>query len=434
MKSRGGLTSSLIRLAVLPLVIFGVLVVLVSSYMLYQSMEEEVAYSLKILSTSNYQVYEMTFPGDYMMDGQGVLWKGGQQISGRQDLADKIKADTGADITLFYGGLRVLTSVRSQDGQRAVGTLAAEEVTQAVLQEQHAFFSDKVMVNGTLYFGYYMPVANSDGSVVGMMFAGRPRQEVLGVIYKNIMGIIGIALVVMLVTIGFTLFFGRRLIRALNGIKEFLGRVAGGDLQAEADGELTARQDELGEMGRFAAVLRDSIIDLVGTDPLTGLYNRRSSAIVLDNMLEAYQHGGERFVVAIGDIDWFKAINDRYGHQAGDFVLGELAKVFRQHMERQGFVFRWGGEEFLFVYEGLSASEAADQLEKLKSDAGALDVCYEGICIHIAMTFGLADCLEAQNIHDLIKLADANLYCGKEQGRNAVIYRDKEVPSNLLDK
>ena len=63
-----------------------------------------------------------------------------------------------------------------------------------------------------------------------------------------------------------------------------------------------------------------------------------------------------------------------------------------------------------------------------------LDVCCEGICIHSARTFGLAFCLETQNIHEFIKLADANLYCGKEQGRNAVINREKEASSNLLDK
>lgn len=182
-------------------------------------------------------------------------------------------------VTLFYGGQRVLTSVRDQDGQRAVGTLAAPEVIQQVLAEEQAYFSDRVEVNGVLYFGYYMPIANSDGSVVGMMFAGRPRAEVLGVICKNIIGIILIALTVMVVTIGFTLFFGKRLIRTLNGIKEFLRKVAGGDLQAEMEEEWTASQDELGEMARFALMLRDSLIELVGTDPLTGLYNRRSSAV-----------------------------------------------------------------------------------------------------------------------------------------------------------
>lgn len=422
MSGKSGLTRSLVRLAVLPLLVFGALVVLASSYVVYHSMADEIGYSLKLLSQSSYQLYEMSFPGDYFMDGQGVLWKGDEQISGRQDLVDEVKENTGADVTLFYGGQRVLTSVRDQDGQRAVGTLAAPEVIQQVLAEEQAYFSDRVEVNGVLYFGYYMPIANSDGSVVGMMFAGRPRAEVLGVICKNIIGIILIALTVMVVTIGFTLFFGKRLIRTLNGIKEFLRKVAGGDLQAEMEEEWTASQDELGEMARFALMLRDSLIELVGTDPLTGLYNRRSSAVVLDNIQETYHHGGARFVLAMGDIDWFKEINDRYGHQAGDYVLAELANCFKQHMEHQGFVFRWGGEEFLFIYEGLTVQEAAAQLEQLKSQAGGLDTCYDGICIHIAMTFGLADCTEADDVKTLIKIADENLYTGKRQGRNAIVY------------
>ena len=318
MRGRSGLTSSLIRLAVLPLVIFGLLVVMASSYVVYHSMSDEIANSLRILSSASYQVYELTYPGDYYMDRQGILWKGDAQISGRQDLVDELKETTGADVTLFFGGQRVLTSVRSLDGQRAVGTLAALEVTETVLDEGRAYFSERVEVDGTLYFGYYTPLKNSDGSVVGMLFAGRPRAEVLRVIYKNIIGIIFSAAAVMAVTVGFTLFFGRRLIRVLNGIKEFLRKVAGGDLQAEMEEEWTAGQDELSEMARFSLMLRDSLIELVGTDPLTGLYNRRSSAVVLENMLEAYQHGGARFVLAMGDIDLFKEINDHYGHQAGD--------------------------------------------------------------------------------------------------------------------
>lgn len=127
-------------------------------------------------------------------------------------------------------------------------------------------------------------------------------------------------------------------------------------------------------------------------------------------------------MLAMGDIDWFKEINDRYGHQAGDYVLAELANCFKQHMEHQGFVFRWGGEEFLFIYEGLTVQEAAAQLEQLKSQAGGLDTCYDGICIHIAMTFGLADCTEADDVKTLIKIADENLYTGKRQGRNAIVY------------
>lgn len=425
MRGRSGLTSSLIRLAVLPLVIFGLLVVLASSYVVYHSMSDEIANSLRILSSASYQIYELTYPGDYYMDGQGVLWKGDAQISGRQDLVDELKETTGADVTLFFGGQRVLTSVRGLDGQRAVGTLAAPEVMETVLDEGRAYFSERVEVDGTLYFGYYTPLKNSDGSVVGMLFAGRPRAEVLRVIYKNIIGIIFSAAAVMAVTVGFTLFFGRRLIRVLNGIKEFLRKVAGGDLQAEMEAEWTAGQDELSEMARFSLMLRDSLIELVGTDPLTGLYNRRSSAVVLENMLEAYQHGGARFVLAMGDIDLFKEINDHYGHQAGDYVLSELAKCFKRHMEHQGFVFRWGGEEFLFIYEGLSVQEAAGQLTQLKSEAGGLDTCYEGICIHIAMTFGLADCTEADDLKSLIKIADENLYRGKKQGRNAIVYHEQ---------
>ena len=81
MSDRSGLTRNLIRLAILPLVIFGVLVVMASSYVVYHSMAEEILHSLKILSGASYQVYELTHPGDYFMDGQGILWKGSEPVS-----------------------------------------------------------------------------------------------------------------------------------------------------------------------------------------------------------------------------------------------------------------------------------------------------------------------------------------------------------------
>lgn len=419
------ITPSLLALSVLPLLAFGLIVSLITSRLIYTSLRDEVEYSLNVLIHNAYAIGQLLYPGEYS-ERDGELYKGGQPLAGRFEIVDEMQASAGVDATLFYGDERYLTTIRTPDGARASGTPAQPEVVQRVLRDGEDFFSDRVLVNGVPYFGYYMPLTKADGTAVGMLFVGRPRAQVMKSIDRNILQVCLSEAGILAIAVGLAIYYSRKMVYSLNKTEKFLGEIASGDLTAHIDPYLLERQDEVGEMGRFAVVLQRSIEDLVGKDPLTGLYNRRSCDVVLQSLAERAQRDGRPFTVVMGDIDYFKKVNDDYGHQAGDAVLKAVAETLSAHMERRGFVFRWGGEEFLLLYEEMDEKAALLRLKRLQGELARAKVEWQGTPIRVTMTFGVADSTHSPQPEALIRLADENLYLGKQEGRDRVVSAREE--------
>ncbi len=160
-------------------------------------------------------------------------------------------------------------------------------------------------------------------------------------------------------------------------------------------------------------------------DTLTGLLNRRGFYPIVDKTYERCAATKAHCCLAMLDIDHFKDINDKYGHDAGDAVLKRLAEVFEEYAQewpglRAG---RWGGEEFLLSYDFDKADEAHrrcpfDDLRKAMANAR---VEYGGQTIRWTVTIGVADYAEGTSPDDIISLSDKRLYQGKEAGRNCVV-------------
>lgn len=412
--------TSLMLLSIIPLLGFCIVALVISSGIIYEALENEVEYGLKVLGRTAYQAYDLQYPGDYNRQN-GIVCKGNTALGLQQRFVDNIKEISGADATLFYGGIRYLTTIENDDGSRAIGTYAEPKVIEEVLGDGLEYFSDSVLVNGVQYFGYYMPVPNSDESIVGMVFVGRPRVEVMREIYSNILMVVLLAAGTLMIALAVISHFSNKLIYALHLTESFLERIAQGDLIAQIDPYVLERQDEIGEMGHFAVMLQTSIVGLVGKDPLTGLPNRRSCDMVLKSLTNQDREKETVFTVVMADIDHFKEVNDTYGHQAGDEVLKNVAKLMKAHMEHLGFVFRWGGEEFLLIYEDKKEEDALPWLEKLHKDIDAAGVIWNKDKINISMTFGMTDYSREKNLEELIRRADENLYIGKKQGRDQIV-------------
>ena len=162
---------------------------------------------------------------------------------------------------------------------------------------------------------------------------------------------------------------------------------------------------------------------LATTDPLTKLQNRRG----MINHIEEYVAGftttsSGLLTIAIGDIDFFKKINDTYGHDAGDYVLETLAKIMNDFIDGKGMVARWGGEEFLFSLENINGDYAFEEMSKLLHLVEKYEFSFEGTPIKVTMTFGLEEYDDHAGLDKVITKADEKLYMGKEQGRNRIIY------------
>lgn len=154
-------------------------------------------------------------------------------------------------------------------------------------------------------------------------------------------------------------------------------------------------------------------------DPLTGLYNRRRTLEYLDSLLASPVHP---ISISICDIDFFKRVNDTYGHDIGDNVLKKLAEIFHTELPASTFTSRWGGEEFLLIFPDLNGDEANVALETLRRKIKS--VVFDGGVgsFSISMTFGLIEYDFHSDLNSLLKQADEKLYRGKTNGRDQIVF------------
>ncbi len=161
---------------------------------------------------------------------------------------------------------------------------------------------------------------------------------------------------------------------------------------------------------------------MAGSDPLTGLLNRRYMSDVLHKLETRYKQERVPLAIAMGDIDFFKKVNDTYGHDCGDVVLKEIAAMLTKFMDDKGYASRWGGEEFLLVFRGINADEVFQQLEMFRDMISKNVIEADDKTITITMTFGLEEYSSHAGVDETIKKADEKLYLGKNGGRNRVVY------------
>lgn len=158
-------------------------------------------------------------------------------------------------------------------------------------------------------------------------------------------------------------------------------------------------------------------------DGLTGLYNRRHATSVLaEEFMRSQRVEGSRLVLAIIDIDWFKQINDRIGHLAGDAVLIQLARVLSDALRAGDTLARIGGEEFALIMPDTSLEEAHQACDRLRQRVAEQEIRIDsGERIDVTVSIGLAETgPEMNDYRALLGEADARLYDAKTSGRNSV--------------
>jgi len=421
-KYKGKIPIILQALSVIPLLFLGIILMLLASHQFTSAMYEQVEEELQNVALNVNTLFELVYPGDYMLTGEDAyqLYKGEHNITSDYSLIDRVKQDTGLDITLFYQDTRILTTIYSSSDVRIIGSGAPSIVVDDVLNGGEAHFYTNTIINDSNYFSYYMPLHNSDSSVVGMLFVGKPSKNVNEAINRSIYPLIIADILVMLIIAAGISAYTKKFSAALLKIHSFLSDVSTGNLSARLNDSVLKRNDELGDIGRSALSMQRSLRHMVEQDTLTELFNRRSADRKLHQILDKAAKQGLPFSLAIGDIDYFKRVNDTYGHECGDVVLKKVADTLREHMNTLGFVARWGGEEFLLVFDHMNVNEANESLQNLLEKIRNLKVVYNEETIHVTMTFGLSDG-DTADIQQLLKTADNKLYQGKTGGRNQIV-------------
>ncbi len=421
-RGKGKIGYILQAINIIPLIAFGILILLLGTHWFTRAMHSEVEQDLRNVSASLSNMLDALHPGDFKLVGDVAyrLYKGEDDLTGRYALIDRIKENTGLDITLFYQDTRVLTTIKDNEGQRIVGSGAPETVIKDVLEGGESRFYTNTVIYGVSYFSYYTPLYNRDGSVVGILFVGKPSANVEAAVRSSVYPLIYTDIILIAIVSLFTFIYTRKFVSCLLQIHEFLREVSTGNMNASLDDKILKRPDELGEIAVSALNMQRSLRTLVDRDALTSLSNRRSGDIRLRKVIEECSAQNAPFCVAIGDIDFFKKVNDTYGHECGDQVLKEISALLRQHMRQKGFVARWGGEEFLLVFSHIDLDTSYDLLNKLLEEIRKKRVHYNEADIRVTMTFGVTPG-NSHDIKELLRNADEKLYEGKSSGRDCVV-------------
>lgn len=183
-----------------------------------------------------------------------------------------------------------------------------------------------------------------------------------------------------------------------------------------------ALQDELRQKNRQLTELLAKVEALAITDSLTGLYNRRQ----LENVLEAEWKKSQRYNHPVSclmiDIDFFKAINDTYGHKAGDLVLIEVANIIRNNVRDVDTVARWGGEEFIAILPSSGKDQGLVVAQRMLTKVSAHQFSQLPE-IRVTVSIGLSySCPSLKTMEEFVEASDSALYEAKRKGRNRIEY------------
>lgn len=405
---------------ILPVFFIGIVMAGISYILIKKNVYYEIRSGMENEAYTLANTYDVMYPGYYELvkaENLMALKKGEHYLT--NDFIDNIKEDTGLEITIFYNDIRMITTLYS-DNKRITGSKMNSAIKKDVLDNGYSKFYDDVRIEEERFFAYYLPVHNGSENIIGAICILKPANQIHSKFTKQVIPLIAMIIAgVVIITYLNYLYFGK-LNKNFKHIRNFLGEVTGGNLKAEMNREALAREDEIGDVAKASVNMQRSLRNLIVKDSLTDLYNRRYCNQNLKNLSEQYIKTGEPYTLAIADIDFFKKVNDTYGHTAGDEVLVSVAQIMKKSMAGKGFAARWGGEEFLLVYTGCDMETTLTYLEMLVEAIREMCVEYDDKVIKITISIGVATG-NGDSVDKVLCTADDRLYHAKKEGRDRVV-------------
>jgi methyl-accepting chemotaxis protein len=301
-KSKFSFIGKLCGTALLMLIAMSIIVTAVGVSMVKKAYYDSFAEELHI---SALQVSEMAsqWSGDWSLNSDNELMKGDVAIHDIfQSQLDSLSEKTGISYTVFFQNVRKITTLTDADtGLRMEGTTASEAVTSTVISGGSEYLSTDLEIGGNSWYAYYLPIRNSDGSVVGMIFAGRSTEDVESSLSSAAMKMNAVSAVVLLISfiIGLTMLLVSK--KIVKDVVSGLEKLGNGDLSASFDSKNISRKDEFGDIVRSADGLKNKLNEVISaTLALSGEVTKSGDS--LSTSAQTASHVSTQVAEAVGDI------------------------------------------------------------------------------------------------------------------------------------
>lgn len=358
------LKKKILAITIGPVLILGIITILFTVTMVKNSMMDETKDALKGTAAATLAAYDQN-TGDYLETSNGDIWKGSYNISKSENLVDRIKDNTGMDVTFFYGDKRIMTSAMDENGNRILKSKAGDVIVEKVLNGGEECFSEAVSIEGTLNYGYFMPVYQngSDTDIVGMIFVGTNKHDKDAVIMRLLGSIVAAVAAIMLICLIVSTKLASTISRNIRTSIKAVEKIAAGNLNVQVNNKLLKSKDEIGDLSRVTITLRDAMqrtileinqnvqklleaSSLLGTaaDNTNGTMNKVRSAVnrIVENSAEQAENSkstsehmrlmGENITETSAEVEALNS-NAEFMHQSSEKAAETLSNL--QHINSE---------------------------------------------------------------------------------------------------
>ncbi len=402
----------MLLLCLAPMMLICILITVFSRQSLTKAVENEIEGALKIVAISLDETYSNLYQGDYEQDKSGKIKKGDVSISGNTDLIDALKKRTNYDITLYFNGMRLVTTLRSDTGAPANGTPADSAVYEKIMEGKTVFLSN-VELYGKEYYVLYQPLVNADGTIAGGIGVAKDATDVQKTIAAQTRRITLISIVLLMCAAVVIIFLTTRMVIVMKSTKHFLAKLAQGEFGVNPKQKHLKRNDELGDIYRSSVQLQQELRKIVdnikqsseslinSANQLTGMAQSTRTTVdsVCDSMrgiTDASVTQNEETTVAIGNVQGMANEIAYISH-----IMDSLTQHANQMSEAEQ------ASETIIHQLNASNEETIDTITNVAEQINALHSSVESIQTAINMIQSIAEETDLLSLNANIEAARA---------------------------
>lgn len=253
-------------LSLVPVIVIAVVSILNASFTLKSNIQGAVEDSLRNTAVLLEETYDTKYQGDFKLNDKGELCKGAAMIKDDYSVLDEVNSKTGILSSLYFRDTIYLTSIVNKENYKRInGEKALEAVSESVLEKGEAYLDTECIIEGESYYGYYYPLVNKKGEVIGMLFAAKNKSEINKSISLGIINIVGVTVLILLLVSGIVAVITKRLFKSIAAVEKNLSKVATGNLIVEINPGILKRRDEIGKLAHSTVNLSESLSKMIGS-------------------------------------------------------------------------------------------------------------------------------------------------------------------------